>query len=405
MRPSPAPPSFARRHHDMLASDPRRRQDGSTQLKHGILSASPSNPFAAWSTVVIPDCTGDLHIGNATRTYAPADPARCVTVHHRGAVNAGLAVDWALSNFPAAARVLLVGTAPSPASKAPGAHGAAFWAPYVQRRLPGATVRVLLDSALGLYGPAWRDAMAADPWGAADALVPGQTSGGAAAADRLLPPPSAWSLAEDDMTGYYERVARELPGIAFADAGAVEAPLQRAAFALTGGRAADCCLDGCGCDFGVTAPPAAVQPYGVRAGAPPYGTRGGQLDWTKAAKVAALRRLRRLPHNYRYWQIRGLAGPPGYLALDEGAALSACPRPDAAGGGCLTLARFAALFAGAAADDAGAGRVLFGPDGSVTGSTLSGSAPASNGCDAAAPAPAAALPVPFPRAPAHTQSL
>ncbi len=131
-------------------------QDGSTQLKHGLLNPASTNPFAAWSSVVIPDCTGDLHIGNATRTYAPGDPARCVTVQHRGAVNAGLAVDWALANFPAATRVLLVGTAAATTSKAAGSHGAAFWAPYIQRRLPGATVRVLIDSGLGLYGPAFQ---------------------------------------------------------------------------------------------------------------------------------------------------------------------------------------------------------------------------------------------------------
>ena len=52
----------------------------------------------------------------------------------------------------------------------------------------------------------------------------------------------------------------------------------------TGGSLDDCCLDGCSCDFSTDAA-GNILPYGVRQGAPPYGMRGGQIDWTKTLKV------------------------------------------------------------------------------------------------------------------------
>ncbi len=47
---------------------------------------------------------------------------------------------------------------------------------------------------------------------------------------------------------------------------------------MTGGLLKDCCLDGCGCNFG--------NEYGISPGAPPHGVRGGALDWTKSRKVS-----------------------------------------------------------------------------------------------------------------------
>ena len=44
--------------------------------------ADKRNPFADYSVVYVPYCTGDVHIGNATTEYAPG-----LTVHHKGYVN------------------------------------------------------------------------------------------------------------------------------------------------------------------------------------------------------------------------------------------------------------------------------------------------------------------------------
>ena len=58
----------------------------------------PENPFASYSQVVVPYCTGDVHLGDKVTTYdVPATdslPAMQVTVHHRGYANAMAVLDW-----------------------------------------------------------------------------------------------------------------------------------------------------------------------------------------------------------------------------------------------------------------------------------------------------------------------
>ena len=169
-------------------------------------ASEDQNPFTKWSFVVIPDCTGDQHIGNRSYTYdagdAPpliysalhasrtgrlqrvrlaamptsflpitaspciahreADAKRqpragkesCITVHHRGGVNTGMAMDWLFDSFPVLEEVMVIG-APinkdaaadganplfkryadfklSPYSHATGSEGAAFWGKFFMR--------------------------------------------------------------------------------------------------------------------------------------------------------------------------------------------------------------------------------------------------------------------------------
>jgi hypothetical protein len=168
------------------------------------LASEDQNPFSKWSFVVIPDCTGDQHIGNRSYTYDAGDgvpltywallasrrPQRvrlaampaislpitaspciahreadakrqpragkesCITVHHRGGVNTGMAMDWLFDSFPVLEEVMVIG-APinkdaaadgsnplfkryadfklSPYSHATGSEGAAFWGKYLVR--------------------------------------------------------------------------------------------------------------------------------------------------------------------------------------------------------------------------------------------------------------------------------
>jgi len=343
-------------------------------MQQGILDPfSTLNPFLTWSVVLIPDCTGDLHVGNASRTYAQSDATKCITVHHRGATNAGTAAKWIAANFPRATSVLVVGTGSSRSSKAVGSHGAAFWAPYLQSVIPGATVRVLIDSSLGLFGPKWYTAMKSDPWGSAQSVDPNGAT--------LLPPAAkSWFIGNDDLSTYYEAAASAHPTLAFADAGIVDHPLQQNLFVQTGGSLADCCLDGCSCDFGKSSPASSVLPFMVRQGAPyptPGSGRGGTLDWTKTLKVTLLRRIRRLPNNYRVWLLKGATSPANYLLGDAelfgsqtvaGGTTAMCPKSDPVSV-CITLSQFVTTFIGLYTT---AGKILFNPDGSLAGSTLSG---------------------------------
>jgi hypothetical protein len=52
-------------------------------------TTNPENPFADWSVVFVPYCTGDVHIGNATTDYGNG-----LTVQHKGYVNGTAEQTW-----------------------------------------------------------------------------------------------------------------------------------------------------------------------------------------------------------------------------------------------------------------------------------------------------------------------
>ena len=56
--------------------------------------ADARNPFADYSVVYVPYCTGDVHLGNTTTEYAPG-----LTVHHKGYVNGAAALDYLAGNL------------------------------------------------------------------------------------------------------------------------------------------------------------------------------------------------------------------------------------------------------------------------------------------------------------------
>jgi len=263
-----------------------------SNLKTGILSSAPrtqdpltlswsGNAFADWSVVVIPDCTGDQGIGSRSYTYDAGHPT-CITAHHHGGVNTGLAIHWMLENFHDLDQVLLVGTGPNSDSMADGGHGIAFWSTYIKKRAGDANVRTVIDSSMGLFGPGWREAMMMDPWGTQTTRVPDADMNGDEEED-LLFPAGSFDIAHDDVSYYLEWATAMQPTLSFMDVTSVADPVQRKTFMATGGRDSDCCIDGCNCN-------GAVLPRGVR---------GGRLDWTKTRKVQMLRRYGRMPLFYR----------------------------------------------------------------------------------------------------------
>jgi len=115
----------------------------------GIFELSnPRNPFRDWSFVVIPTCTGDVHIGDRRATYGN------VTVEQRGWQNSQAALRWAFERFAPDA-VLVAGCSA-------GSIGSAFHAPSVIEQWPRARVTQLGDSfAFVTPGP-----VSLEPWGA-----------------------------------------------------------------------------------------------------------------------------------------------------------------------------------------------------------------------------------------------
>ena len=97
---------------------------------------NPANPFADYSMVFVPYCTGDVHLGNITRTYGE------LTVQHKGAVNAQHGLDYLVENFPDATEVFVTGSSA-------GGVPAPFYAGLVADELPEASVAVLADASGG----------------------------------------------------------------------------------------------------------------------------------------------------------------------------------------------------------------------------------------------------------------
>ena len=92
--------------------------------------ANERNPFADYSVVYVPYCTGDAHLGNITTEYAPG-----LTVHHKGYVNGTAALDFVAATAPGASEVVVVG-------ESAGSIAAPLYAGLVSDRLPDARITV-----------------------------------------------------------------------------------------------------------------------------------------------------------------------------------------------------------------------------------------------------------------------
>jgi hypothetical protein len=103
---------------------------------------NPDNPFRDWTHVYVPYCTGDLHWGNNTKTYAGATG----TVYHRGAVNAAAALSWAYENVPAPGQVFVTGCSA-------GGYGSILWSARIMGVYSGASAVQFSDSAAGIVPP------------------------------------------------------------------------------------------------------------------------------------------------------------------------------------------------------------------------------------------------------------
>ncbi len=106
----------------------------------------PDNPFADYSMLVVPYCTGDLHLGDRAATYTtgPEDgEAETFTIPHRGLVNGHTALQWAYDRFDAPEQIVVTGSSA-------GAVAVPFYADQLARRYPEARVIGLGDAA-GAY--------------------------------------------------------------------------------------------------------------------------------------------------------------------------------------------------------------------------------------------------------------
>lgn len=101
-------------------------------------STNPENPFADWSIVFVPYCTGDVHIGNNTADYGDG-----VVVNHKGFVNGSAALDTMHQMFPDATQVVVSG-------ESAGSVPDPLYAGMAADLYPDARITVLADGS-GAY--------------------------------------------------------------------------------------------------------------------------------------------------------------------------------------------------------------------------------------------------------------
>jgi Pectinacetylesterase len=152
--------------------------------------ADVRNPFADYSFVYVPYCTGDVHIGNTTREYAPG-----LTVEHRGYVNGTAALDHLAATFPGATDVVVIG-------ESAGSVASPLYAGLVSDRLPEAGITVVAHGS-GSYPDAPRFTKLIAAWGLGTATPPWP--------ERAGPTVERWSF-----PGLFIQSGRHDPDIVFA---------------------------------------------------------------------------------------------------------------------------------------------------------------------------------------------
>jgi hypothetical protein len=167
-----------------------RSDDGPTGQAGMFDFAERRNPFADYSIVYVPYCTGDVHLGNTTTKYAPG-----LTVRHKGYVNGTAALDHLTATFPDATNVAVIG-------ESAGSVAAPLYAGLASDRLPKARITVLADGS-GSYPDVPRVNNIIAAWGAGNALPDWAKSDGRGG--------KRWSF-----PGFFIQSGRHNPKIVFA---------------------------------------------------------------------------------------------------------------------------------------------------------------------------------------------
>jgi Pectinacetylesterase len=134
--------------------------------------ARADNPFRDHSFVVVPSCTGDVHLGGATHTYSPE-----LTVEHNGYVNGTAVLSHVAETYPDAAQVVVVG-------KTDGSIAAPVYGGLVADRLPHARVTVFGGQSGHVPDdPDLNARYLGELWGAYDNMPDWEVNGGLRARD------------------------------------------------------------------------------------------------------------------------------------------------------------------------------------------------------------------------------
>jgi hypothetical protein len=134
--------------------------------------ARADNPFLDYSFIYVPECTGDLHLGDVTREYSPQ-----LTVEHNGFVNGTAALGYLAQHYPDAGQVVVVG-------KSTGSIAAPVYGGLASDLLPDAQVTVFgAQSGSVPDDPDLNAEILGELWGAYDNMPDWEVNDGLTARD------------------------------------------------------------------------------------------------------------------------------------------------------------------------------------------------------------------------------
>jgi hypothetical protein len=153
--------------------------------------SNPMNPFADYSFVFVPYCTGDVHLGNTTHDYGNG-----VVVEHKGFVNASTALNAMAELFPDATELVVTG-------ESAGSVPTPLYAGMAHDLLPDARITVLADGSGAYPDIPGINAVIGDAWGTMNAVPAWPENAGVT--------PETWSF-----PGLFIKAGAHDPAITFA---------------------------------------------------------------------------------------------------------------------------------------------------------------------------------------------
>ena len=127
--------------------------------RNGIFDdGDPRNPFAGWSMVYVPYCTGDVFLGNTTHDYGNG-----VVMNHKGFVNGSSALNALAAAFPDAEQLMVTGVSA-------GSVPTPLYAGMASDLLPDTRITVLADGSGAYPDAASLNGLTSTVWGTMNAV-------------------------------------------------------------------------------------------------------------------------------------------------------------------------------------------------------------------------------------------
>lgn len=126
----------------------------------GVLAPRRDNPLRGYSVILVPYCTGDVHLGTRDVSY-PQDSTVAFTIHHQGRNNTRAALKWAFRNVMDPAVIVVAGVGA-------GAIASPMVAELIAEHYPNARVVQIGNGAGGFRAPAITGIL--ENWGVPDAM-------------------------------------------------------------------------------------------------------------------------------------------------------------------------------------------------------------------------------------------